>query len=150
VTVHLEAIGNPVWEHAGGTRWTPDLVHCRLLEVRTRLRPGRAQGGRMPKGQRPAALKGKPRVLSIKGSNVITTKWGQGILQRVGGDRYPLQVVYWMKRGVTVKPHWNFKGTTEGTVQHRFSTNFVATLSEAMGHWAVQRASPPGTSAGPS
>jgi hypothetical protein len=90
---------------------------------------------RIPKGQRPAALKGKPRVLSIKGSNVITTKRGQGILQRVGRDRYPLQVVYWMKRGVQVKPRFGFKETTATAVQHRFSTNFVAALSEAMGHW---------------
>lgn len=89
---------------------------------------------RIPKGQRPAALKGKPRVLSIGGSNVITTKRGQGILQRVGRDRYPLQVVYWMKRGVQVRPRFGFKATTEGTVQSRFSANFVEALSQAMGH----------------
>jgi hypothetical protein len=37
---------------------------------------------------------------------------------------------------VTVKPRWNFKGTTEATVQHLVSTNFVAALIEAMGHGA--------------
>jgi hypothetical protein len=27
----LEAVRDPIWDHAEGTRWTPDLVHCRLL-----------------------------------------------------------------------------------------------------------------------
>jgi hypothetical protein len=36
------AISDPIWNNAGGTRWTPDLVHCRLLivgEIITRM-PG--------------------------------------------------------------------------------------------------------------
>lgn len=24
---------DPIWDHRDGTRWTPDLVHCRLLGV---------------------------------------------------------------------------------------------------------------------
>jgi hypothetical protein len=27
----LEAMSDPIWDHAQRTRWTPDLVHCRLL-----------------------------------------------------------------------------------------------------------------------
>lgn len=37
-----EAISDPIWNHKGGTVWTPDLVHCRLLvagEVVKRLPP---------------------------------------------------------------------------------------------------------------
>lgn len=36
------AIADPIWDHKGGTMWTPDLVHCRLLltgEVIRRLPP---------------------------------------------------------------------------------------------------------------
>lgn len=29
----IEAIADPIWDHADGRRWTPDLVHCRLLAV---------------------------------------------------------------------------------------------------------------------
>lgn len=29
----IEAITDPVWNHRGGRVWTPDLVHCRLLNV---------------------------------------------------------------------------------------------------------------------
>jgi hypothetical protein len=29
----IEAIADPIWDHADGRRWTPDLVHCRLLCV---------------------------------------------------------------------------------------------------------------------
>ena len=38
----LQAISDPIWNHKGGTVWTPDLVHCRLLvagEVVKRLPP---------------------------------------------------------------------------------------------------------------
>ena len=37
-----DAISDPIWNHKGGTVWTPDLVHCRLLvagEVVKRLPP---------------------------------------------------------------------------------------------------------------
>jgi hypothetical protein len=29
----LEGIADPIWDHRNGTVWTPDLVHCRLLDV---------------------------------------------------------------------------------------------------------------------
>lgn len=38
----MEAISDPIWNDKGGTSWTPDLVHCRLLvagEVVKRLPP---------------------------------------------------------------------------------------------------------------
>lgn len=28
-----DEIRDPIWNHANGTRWTPDLVHCRLVVV---------------------------------------------------------------------------------------------------------------------
>jgi hypothetical protein len=40
-------ISDPIWDHKGGTRWTPDLVHCRLVDtVNTYQRlPGSARLG---------------------------------------------------------------------------------------------------------
>lgn len=38
----MEAVSDPIWNDKGGTSWTPDLVHCRLLvagEVVKRLPP---------------------------------------------------------------------------------------------------------------
>jgi hypothetical protein len=38
----MDAISDPIWNDKGGTAWTPDLVHCRLLvagEVVKRLPP---------------------------------------------------------------------------------------------------------------
>lgn len=29
----LLGAGDPIWDHHGGTKWTPDLVHCRLLII---------------------------------------------------------------------------------------------------------------------
>jgi hypothetical protein len=29
----LADLADPLWDHANGTRWTPELVHCRLLEA---------------------------------------------------------------------------------------------------------------------
>ena len=38
----VDEISDPIWDHRAGSRWTPDLVHCRLLvagEVVKRLPP---------------------------------------------------------------------------------------------------------------
>jgi hypothetical protein len=45
-----------------------------------------------------------------------------------------LQILYWLKSGVTVCPRFGFQATTADTVRKRFGLNFVASLSEAMGH----------------
>ncbi len=116
-------------QETGGTRTARD--HSR---VAVPVKAKRNKRDRIPKGQRPAAMKGKPRVLLINGSNIIQTKGGQGILQRVGRERYPLQVVYWMKRGVKIKPRFGFKATTFATIAQRFGPNLTAALSQAMGH----------------
>lgn len=29
----VEGIADPIWDHRGGSKWTPDLVHCRLVVV---------------------------------------------------------------------------------------------------------------------
>jgi hypothetical protein len=82
----------------------------------------------IPKGQRPGALKGKPKVFLVK------TPSGAGILRRLGKKRYPVQILYWLKRGVQVKPRFGFQQTTGTTVRERFGPNFVEALSQAMGH----------------
>lgn len=82
----------------------------------------------IPRSQRPTAMRKRPRVF------MVATAHGAGILRRQGRARYPVQVLYWLKRGVQVKPAFGFKGTTGGTVQTRFGPNFVESLSQAMGH----------------
>jgi hypothetical protein len=64
----------------------------------------------------------------------LATAHGTGIFRRQGRERYPLQILYWLKRGVKVKPSFGFKGTTANTVARRFGPNFVESLSSAMGH----------------
>jgi hypothetical protein len=51
------------------------------------------------------------------------------VLRRRAPCLYPLQVLYWLKRGVKVKPRLGFKGTSESTIA---GPNFVQALSEAM------------------
>jgi hypothetical protein len=51
-----------------------------------------------------------------------------------GPDERPLQILYWLKSGVTVRPRFGFQETTADTVRKRFGLNFVASLSDAMGH----------------
>ncbi len=29
----VSRLSDPIWDHRNGTRWTPDLVHCRLLDM---------------------------------------------------------------------------------------------------------------------
>jgi hypothetical protein len=82
----------------------------------------------IPRAQRPAAVRNTPRVFTIAGA------FGGGIVRRQGKHRYPLQVLYWLKRGVHVKPAFGFKGTTAATVRDRFGPNFVESLSQAIGH----------------
>ena len=82
----------------------------------------------IPRGQRPTAVRQKPRVFTI------ATAHGAGIFRRQGRERYPLQILYWLKRGVKVKPSFGFKGTTTNAVAQRFGPNFVESLSQAMGH----------------
>jgi hypothetical protein len=76
----------------------------------------------------PRAVRSKPRSFMLaKGS-------GAGIMRRVGRDRYPIEIVYWLKRGVQIKPTFGFKGTTSDSVGSHFGPNFVESLSKAMGH----------------
>ena len=82
----------------------------------------------IPMGQRPGALRGKPKIFKV------TSGSGAGIMRRVGRKRYPVEILYWLKHGVTVQPAFGFKGTTSETVSKRFGTNFVESLSQAMGH----------------
>jgi len=110
-------------QEEGGTKKARD--HSRVAVPKDARRNKR---GIIPKGQRPGALRGKPKIFLVK------TSMGAGILRRVGKERYPVQVLYWLKRGVKVKPAFGFKGTTSNTVQQRFGTNFVEALSAAMGH----------------
>ncbi len=107
-------------QETGGTKTARS--HSRVAVPKTK--PTRI----IPKGQRPAALKGKPRVF------LINTRFGAGIVRREGRDRYPLQFLYWLKRGVRIKPAFGFKGTTAETVSRRFAPNFVEAFSSAMGH----------------
>ncbi len=108
-------------QEEGGTKKARD--HSRVaVPVDAR----RNKRGMIPRGQRPAALKGKPKTF------MITTASGSGILRRVGKKRYPLQLLYWLKRGVQVKPSFGFRTTTSTTVQDRFGPNFVASLGKAL------------------
>jgi hypothetical protein len=81
-----------------------------------------------PKSRRATAVRNKPRVF------VNMTKTGPAILYRVTEERDSVIVLYWLNRGVKVKPRFGFKGTTEKTIRDRFGANFVASLSDAMGH----------------
>ena len=109
-------------QETGGTRSARD--HSRIAVP---VKAKRNKRDLIPKGQRPAALKGKPKVFTItKGS-------GTAIVRREGKARYPLQILYWLKRGVRIKPRLGFKGTTSTIIEQRFAPNFVESLSQAMG-----------------
>jgi hypothetical protein len=82
----------------------------------------------VPKSRWPAAVRGQPKTFVAK------TGSGIGILRRVGRARYPLQILYWLKRGVKVQPRFGFKNTTGTSVTEHFGSRFVESLSQAMGH----------------
>lgn len=78
------------------------------------------------KAMRPTPLRDKPKVFLVK------TAYGAGILRRQGKDRYPVEVLYWLKRGVKIRPRMGFKGVTAATIGRRFPLNMVAALSAAL------------------
>jgi hypothetical protein len=80
------------------------------------------------KANRPTPVRDKPKVFLVK------TAYGAGILRRQGKERYPVEVLYWLKRGVKIKPAMGFKAKSATTVERRFGPNFVQALSDAMGH----------------
>lgn len=81
----------------------------------------------IPRGQRPSAMRSKPRVF------MATTASGSGILRRLTKERYPVQILYWLKRDVKVLPRFGFRQTTSTTVMEAFGPRFVESLSKAMG-----------------
>ena len=113
-------------QETGGTKTARD--HSR---VAVPVEAKRSKRDMIPKGQRPGALRGKPKVLSWKGSNILRRGSGFGILQRVGKARYPLRVLYWLKRGVQIKRRFGFKATVADIVQRRIGPNFLRRLDEA-------------------
>lgn len=84
--------------------------------------------GMIAKSQRPAALKGKPGVFLMRSKS----GGGAGIVRRQGKARLPLQFLYWLKAGVTIKPRFGFQGTTGTSVRRAFGPNFIAAIGEAM------------------
>jgi hypothetical protein len=113
-------------QETGGTKTARD--HSR---VAVPVEAKRSKRDLIPKGQRPGALRGKPKVLAWKGSNILRRGGAFGILERVGKARYPLRILYWLKRGVHVKPRLGFKPTVEDIVHRRFGPHFVRRLEEA-------------------
>lgn len=69
----VDEIRDPIWNHAEGTRWTPDLVHCRLVvvgEITLRL-PGHLRRqfvsviGSMAVSEQAATVKAAPSAAEI-------------------------------------------------------------------------------------
>lgn len=91
--------------------------------------PPRKPSRIIPRGQRPQAQRQKPRVfVPTKG------RMAGAVLRRTTKKRYPLQVLYWLKRGIQVKPSFGFQGRTETTIRQRIGPNLVESMSQALGH----------------
>ncbi|TXL78249.1 hypothetical protein FHP25_08645 [Vineibacter terrae] len=107
-------------QETGGTKTARD--HSRVA-VPSEAR--RNKRGMIPRGERPAGLRGKPRVFLMK------TPGGVGIVRRVTKKRHPIQFLYWLKADVQVKPAFGFKRTVGTTVSRVFGPNFVQALDQA-------------------
>lgn len=113
-------------QETGGTKRARD--HSRVaVPVEAR----RNKRDLIPKSQKPAALRGRRRVLAWNGSNILSRKGGFGILERVGKARYPLRVLYWLKKGVKLRPLLGLKGTVLDIVGRRFGLNFARAMEQA-------------------
>jgi len=119
-------IGSIDWfmkdQEIGGTR----RGKCHRIAVPVNVR--RTKRDIVAKSMRPTPLRDKPKVFMVRTAN------GAGIIRRQGRERYPVEVMYWLKRDVRITPAMGFKGTTSATVAKRFGPNFVHALSDAMGH----------------
>ncbi|HEX2892268.1 hypothetical protein [Vineibacter terrae] len=107
-------------QETGGTKKARD--HSRVA-VPSQAR--RNKRGMIPRGERPAGLRGKPRVFLMK------TAGGVGIVRRATKARTPIQFLYWLKADVQVRPAFGFKKAVGTTVARAFGPNFVAALDQA-------------------
>jgi len=83
--------------------------------------------GMIAKSERPNALKARPGVFLMRSKS----GGGAGIV-RQGKARLPLQFLYWLRAGVTIKPRFGFRNTTGSSVSRTFGDNFIAAIGEAM------------------
>src|SRR5438105_1955033 len=96
----------------------------------------------IPKGQRPAALRGRPKVFTIE------TAKGTAILRRDYKGRHQNTLPYWLKRGVRIQPGFGFKATAGSAIAKHFAPNLVEALSQAMGGRRLAGPSPEGAQIG--
>jgi hypothetical protein len=105
----------------GGTK-TPKTAHRVAVP---KVKPSRI----IPKSKRPRALLGKPGVFEV-----TTGRYAGAIMQRDGRARTPVTILYWLRRGVNVRPRAGFGATTVKSVGEHFAPNMVEALSSALGH----------------
>ncbi len=56
----------------------------------------------------------------------------EAVFRRSDDARYPLQVIYLMKKSVEVKPRWAFMATTQDVVNRNYAAKLGAELSKAI------------------
>ncbi|HEY1035560.1 MAG TPA: hypothetical protein VGE09_11325 [Pseudoxanthomonas sp.] len=106
----------------------------------------RSKSGRVPAGKRPGALidramRAKARRDAGRASGedkrlpflIYSSKWKNEVLvQRTGADRYPLQIVYAFKRGVSIRREYPFDLIAGRHVQSEYMRAFDRRLRQAI------------------
>lgn len=104
----------------------------------------RTSSGRVPKGKRPAALiakaiKARAKAKKRNGQDkrlpflFYSRKWGNEVLaQRTSDERYPLQILYAFRKGVSIKRQFEMDLAVERTVQANYAQAFDKALRRAI------------------
>ena len=86
------------------------------------------------KGNRPRALKGKPKVFKVGDSPTARTAHLEpGLYQRMGGKRNPtLRLLYLLRGQVRIRPVLHYQRNATKVVQDRFDKHFPRELAYAL------------------
>jgi hypothetical protein len=95
------------------------------------VRQPRGAGGRMPKGQRPAALL-KRRGYFTQRLTSGRNKGQMALLQRTSGERYPLRVVYLFEPKAQIRPAFRFREDVEDSASRQYAAVFGRVLNQAL------------------
>lgn len=90
------------------------------------------KGGRSPKGGRPKGARNGQHSTPLP-FLLYSSRWGNEVLaKRNGPERYPLEIIYAFRKGVTIKPDFNMRAIAEASVRHGYEAAFNKALRRAI------------------
>jgi len=121
--VYTDAYFAPLQEYGG--QKTPHKGRALLIPSKNSPKYSRRSGGS-------AKVFKNKKTIFHNGSPFVETARGVKVLQRVGKRRYPLKVIYNVKRAAEVKPEFDFRETVKAQALASFEQEFWKAAARAL------------------